>query len=338
MAAPVSETSRPGFQVGPTSEFSLFFRVKPGEGAEPARRRFESCRTRPGYRPGDYGMAIATIHEARFVLFDDDTRLLVRHELRRPVGRLHGGLLHVGADAGALRRDLPARRGLRRPAGPRGGEGVHPRRARRRPPPTRATTAAPSRRSARRSGSTTRSSACSTTRGRPRRCSTRRWSRCSKRPPTRPAGERREQRRCPTTSRGRAPWPSRSRTSPTSTRSRARSGPGTSCSSSTRCPFAQPSDALLRRARLPLPAAAADARARRRRSRRPRARTRSSSTASSRPPASADGAGQEGTCTTPAGGVGHLPRERRAGRRQRTASAPSPARAGIRSSWTRRPR
>ena len=29
----------------------------------------------PGYRPGDYGMAVQTIHEARFVLFDDDTRL-----------------------------------------------------------------------------------------------------------------------------------------------------------------------------------------------------------------------------------------------------------------------
>ncbi len=30
----------------------------------------------PGYRPGDYDMPIASIHEARFVLFDDDTRLL----------------------------------------------------------------------------------------------------------------------------------------------------------------------------------------------------------------------------------------------------------------------
>ena len=29
----------------------------------------------PGYRPGDYGMAVSTIHEARFVLFDDDTRM-----------------------------------------------------------------------------------------------------------------------------------------------------------------------------------------------------------------------------------------------------------------------
>ena len=55
-------------------------------------------------------MAIATIHEARFVLFDDDTRLLFVDELRRPMGRLHGGLLHVRADARALRRHLPARR------------------------------------------------------------------------------------------------------------------------------------------------------------------------------------------------------------------------------------
>ena len=30
----------------------------------------------PGYRPGDYDLPIVTIHEARFVLFDDDTRLL----------------------------------------------------------------------------------------------------------------------------------------------------------------------------------------------------------------------------------------------------------------------
>ena len=32
MAEAVAGTSRPGV-VGPTSEFSLFFRVKPGEGA-----------------------------------------------------------------------------------------------------------------------------------------------------------------------------------------------------------------------------------------------------------------------------------------------------------------
>ena len=74
MAAPPAGSSRPGVTVGPTSEFSLFFRVKPGEEASLAAALRELQDT-PGYRPGDYGMAIATIHEARFVLFDDDTRL-----------------------------------------------------------------------------------------------------------------------------------------------------------------------------------------------------------------------------------------------------------------------
>lgn len=60
--------------VGPTSEFSLFFHVKPGEG-EAIRTALQDLQDTPGYRPGDYGMAIQTIHEARFVLFDEDTRL-----------------------------------------------------------------------------------------------------------------------------------------------------------------------------------------------------------------------------------------------------------------------
>ena len=58
----------------PTSEFSLFFRVKAGEG-EVLRAALRALQETPGYRPRDYGMAIGTIHEARFVLFDDDTRL-----------------------------------------------------------------------------------------------------------------------------------------------------------------------------------------------------------------------------------------------------------------------
>jgi hypothetical protein len=65
---------RPGLSVGPTSEFSLFFRVKAGEGKN-LRTALRDLQETPGYRPGDYGMAVATIHEARFVLFDDDTRL-----------------------------------------------------------------------------------------------------------------------------------------------------------------------------------------------------------------------------------------------------------------------
>ena len=74
MATTASGVARPGVSVGPTSEFSLFFRVKAGEG-EALRAALSDLQQTPGYRPGDYGMAIKTIHEARFVLFDDDTRL-----------------------------------------------------------------------------------------------------------------------------------------------------------------------------------------------------------------------------------------------------------------------
>ena len=73
-SAVATEASRPGLSAGPTSEFSLFFHVKPGEG-ESIRAALRDLQETPGYRPGDYGMAIASIHEARFVLFDDDTRL-----------------------------------------------------------------------------------------------------------------------------------------------------------------------------------------------------------------------------------------------------------------------
>jgi hypothetical protein len=74
MATAAPGTSRPGFSVGPTSEFSLFFHVRPGEG-EALRTALRDLQDTPGYRPGDYDVAIKTIHEARFVLFDDDTRL-----------------------------------------------------------------------------------------------------------------------------------------------------------------------------------------------------------------------------------------------------------------------
>ena len=74
MSASETGTVRQGLMVGPTSEFSLFFRVKAGQG-ETVRAALRNLQESPGYRPGDYGMAIATIHEARFVLFDDDTRL-----------------------------------------------------------------------------------------------------------------------------------------------------------------------------------------------------------------------------------------------------------------------
>ena len=74
MTTPESESPSPGLSVGPTSEFSLFFHVKEGEGPE-LRAALGDLQDTPGYRPGDYGMAVTTIHEARFVLFDGDTRL-----------------------------------------------------------------------------------------------------------------------------------------------------------------------------------------------------------------------------------------------------------------------
>lgn len=68
-------TSRPGLSAGPTSEFSLVFHVKPGH-ADAVREALTALQNSPGYRPGDYNLPIGTIHEARFVLFDDGTRLL----------------------------------------------------------------------------------------------------------------------------------------------------------------------------------------------------------------------------------------------------------------------
>ena len=74
MTTAATGVSRPGASVGPTSEFSLFFRVSPGQGAT-LREALRKLQDTPGYRPGEHGMAVATIHEARFVLFDDDTQL-----------------------------------------------------------------------------------------------------------------------------------------------------------------------------------------------------------------------------------------------------------------------
>src|SRR4051812_20283668 len=74
MTTSAAQSTGPGVMVGPTSEFSLFFRVKPGQ-SEQLRASLNDLLETPGYRPGDYDVAIKTIHEARFVLFDDDTRL-----------------------------------------------------------------------------------------------------------------------------------------------------------------------------------------------------------------------------------------------------------------------
>ena len=94
MAISAAQSSGPGVSVGPTSEFSLFFRVKPGEG-ESLRAALNDSAADPrvparGLRHGDHDdprgavRAVRRRHPAR-----------IHHELRRPVGRLHGGLLHL---------------------------------------------------------------------------------------------------------------------------------------------------------------------------------------------------------------------------------------------------
>jgi hypothetical protein len=75
LATPSTGTHPPGVRVGSVSEFSLFFHVRPGH-EKGLREAVQALQNSPGYRPGDYEMPIAVIHEARFVLFDGDTRLL----------------------------------------------------------------------------------------------------------------------------------------------------------------------------------------------------------------------------------------------------------------------
>ena len=122
MSAVGTEATHPGMSVGPTSEFSLFFRVKPGEGAA-LRAALQDLQDTPGYRPGDYGMAIQSIHEARFVLFDDDTRLAFITSFDGPWDAYMEDFFTSGPTLGLFDVDLPARRGLRRAAGPGGGAG-----------------------------------------------------------------------------------------------------------------------------------------------------------------------------------------------------------------------
>ena len=127
MTASAANGSHPGLMVGPTSEFSLFFRVKPGRGPVLAGGAADLQDT-PGYRPGDYGMAIQTIHEARFVLFDDDTRLAFITSFDGPWDAYMEDFFTSGPTLALFDADLPAHRGLRRAARPGGRQGLRSRR------------------------------------------------------------------------------------------------------------------------------------------------------------------------------------------------------------------
>ena len=118
---------RPGLSAGPTSEFSLFFRVKPGAGGAAGGARRPAGDTGVPARGSRHGHHHDPRGAIRAVRRRHPARL--HHQLRRSLGRLHGGLLHLRTDARALRRDLRACGGLRRSPRPGRGEGVRLRRA-----------------------------------------------------------------------------------------------------------------------------------------------------------------------------------------------------------------
>ena len=75
MATPSTGTPRPGVRVGSASEFSLFFRVRPGHEND-LRDAVRALQDSPGYRPGDYDLTIATTNLYGEFSDLEDTRLL----------------------------------------------------------------------------------------------------------------------------------------------------------------------------------------------------------------------------------------------------------------------
>src|SRR6187397_1095193 len=63
---------RPGLKAGRSNEFTLIFKLKPG-GAERMRKKMSDAIRSQDQRPAD---RIGTLHDMRFVIFDNDTRLL----------------------------------------------------------------------------------------------------------------------------------------------------------------------------------------------------------------------------------------------------------------------
>jgi hypothetical protein len=70
--AETQKSIRPGLKVGRSNEFTLMFNLKPG-GAERMRKKMDDT-----FRAQDQSFAdrIGTLHDMRFVIFDNDTRLL----------------------------------------------------------------------------------------------------------------------------------------------------------------------------------------------------------------------------------------------------------------------
>jgi hypothetical protein len=67
--------ARPGGRQGPTSELTTFFRVKRGH-EQQLRAILEASGRRSDEERKALGLAVGTLHEMRWVLFDNDTRLM----------------------------------------------------------------------------------------------------------------------------------------------------------------------------------------------------------------------------------------------------------------------
>ena len=65
---------RPGLKAGRSNEFTLIMNLKPG-GAERLRKKLAS-NSKFGNQNQVYADRIGTLHDLRFVIFDNDTRLL----------------------------------------------------------------------------------------------------------------------------------------------------------------------------------------------------------------------------------------------------------------------
>jgi len=74
MSKPNQAESRPGLKAGRVNEFTLIFKLKPG-GAERMRKKLAS-NSKFGNQNQVYADRIGTLHDLRFVIFDNDTKLL----------------------------------------------------------------------------------------------------------------------------------------------------------------------------------------------------------------------------------------------------------------------
>ena len=77
MTTSSEQSTRPGKKLGPTNEFTIFVNVKPGH--EQQIREALEQKDDQASRVADIE-AIGTVHDIRWVLFDNDTRLLFASE------------------------------------------------------------------------------------------------------------------------------------------------------------------------------------------------------------------------------------------------------------------